>query len=54
MNAAQRNFCTNLKTLRKRLGMSEWQMARYLKLSDEAGEALAVNYHVATLLAMTR
>ena len=41
MNTAQRNFCRNLKNLRKRLGMSEWQMARYLKLSDEAAEALA-------------
>ena len=41
MNAAQRNFCRNLKILRRRFGLNEWQMARYLKLSDEALEALA-------------
>ena len=40
MNAAQRNFCRNLKTLRRRFALNEWQMARYLKLSDEAAEAL--------------
>ena len=41
MNAAQRNLCRNLKTLRRRFALSESQMARYLKLSDEAAEALA-------------
>lgn len=40
MNAVQRNFCRNLKILRRRFGLNEWQMARYLKLSDEALEAL--------------
>lgn len=40
MNDIQRNFCRNLKTLRRRFGLNEWQMARYLKLSDEAIETL--------------
>ena len=41
MNAAQRNFCRNQKTLRRRFALNEWQMARYLMLPDEAAEALA-------------
>ena len=41
MNKVQKNFCRNLKTLRKRFGFNEWQMARVLKLSYEAMEALA-------------
>ena len=40
MNAVQNNFCRNLKLLRKKYGLSEWQMARILKLSDEAVDAL--------------
>ena len=40
MNATQKNFCRNLKALRKKYGLSEWQMARILKLSDEAVDAL--------------
>ena len=41
MNREQCNFCRNLKTLRRRFALSEWQLARYLKLSNEAAEALA-------------
>ena len=40
MNVVQNNFCRNLKLLRKKYGLSEWQMARILKLSDEAVDAL--------------
>ena len=40
MNAVQKNFCRNLKILRKRFGLNEWQLARYLKLSRDAIERL--------------
>ena len=40
MNDAQKNFCRNLRILRGRYGFNEWQMARVLKLSYEAMEAL--------------
>lgn len=41
MNKVQENFCRNLKALRRKYGLSERQMARILKLSDEAIAALA-------------
>lgn len=40
MNTVQKNFCRNLKALRRRFGLNEWQMARILKLSGEAMDAL--------------
>ena len=40
MNTIQENFCRNLKALRRKYGLSEWQMGRILKLSDETMEAL--------------
>ena len=40
MGKIQDNFCRNLKALRKKYGLSEWQMGRILKLSDETMEAL--------------
>ena len=41
MNDVQKNFCRNLRILRKRFGLNEWQMARYLKLSQDAVDALS-------------
>ena len=40
MGSVQENFCRNLKALRRKYGLSEWQMGRILKLSDETMEAL--------------
>ena len=40
MGKIQDNFCRNLKALRKKYGLSEWQTGRILKLSDETMEAL--------------
>ena len=40
MGNVQDNFCRNLKALRRKFGLSEWQMGRILKLSDETMEAL--------------
>ena len=40
MNTVQNLFCINIKTLRRRYGLNEAQMARVLKLSPEAMEAL--------------
>lgn len=40
MNPVQENFCRNLKALRRKYGLSEWQMPRILKLSGEAMDAL--------------
>ena len=40
MNDAQKNFCRNLRILRRRYGFNEWQMALVLKLSYEAMEVL--------------
>ena len=41
MNSIQQNFCRNLKALRRKCGLSEKQMGRILKLSDETMEALS-------------
>ena len=35
MGKIQDNFCRNLKALRKKYGLREWQTGRILKLSDE-------------------
>lgn len=40
MNDIQNNFCRNLRKLRRKFGLNEWQLARYLKLSREAIETL--------------
>lgn len=40
MGNIQENFCKNLKALRRKYGLNEWQMGRILKLSDETMEAL--------------
>ena len=40
MNTVQKNFCKNIKALRRKYGLTEKQMARILKLSEEAMDAL--------------